>query len=91
MVSFGGMCVIMTTVGAIQNVPHNWPLEVLLNTGSNGTMANFCTFDEGIHARTVPGTRMTGVHGGQPSSQETPPENIGFPDFLPMQRIPGPI
>ena len=54
-------------------------------------MANIRALPKGAHAKTVPGTKVTGVHGGRVLNQEVLLEDIGFPEFSPTQRIPGPI
>ena len=79
------------TVGLVQNVPNSRPLKVLFDTGSDKTMANIRILPKGAHAKTVTGTRVTGVHGGKLLNQEVLLSDIGFPEFSPTQRIPGPI
>ena len=74
-------------VGAIQNVPCNQPLKVF-DAGSNGTMANFGIIDERVHAQTLPGTKTTGMHGGQQLNQEILLEQSSFAEFSPTQRTP---
>lgn len=54
-------------------------------------MVNMRALPKGAHAKTVSGTRITGVHGGKILNQEVLLEDIGFPKFTPTQQIPGPI
>ena len=78
------------TLGLVQNVPNNRPLKVLFNTGSDKTMANIRILPKGAHAKSVTGTRVTGVHGGKLLNQEILLSDIRFPEFSPTQHIPGP-
>jgi hypothetical protein len=50
---------------------------------------NFRALPKGANARTVTGTKVTGVHSVKPLDQEVLLEDIGFPEFSPTQRIPG--
>ena len=79
------------TVGMVQNVRNTKPLKVLFDTGSDKTMANMRILPKGAHAKTVNGTRVTGVHGGRVLNQEVLLGEVSFPEFSPTQRIPGPI
>jgi hypothetical protein len=43
------------------------------------------------NAKTVSGTNVTGIHGVKHLDQEVLLEDIGFPEFSPTQRNPGPV
>ena len=79
------------TVGRIQNTSNQAPLRVLFDSGLDKTMANESILPKGAHAKTVTGTRVAGLHGAKLLNHEILMEEIGFPEFSPTQRIPGPV
>jgi hypothetical protein len=52
---------------------------------------NLRALPKGAHAKTVTSTSVTGVHGARLLNKEVLLEDIGFPEFSPTQRIPGPV
>lgn len=79
------------TVGFVQRTVNPKPLRCLFDTGSDKTLFNRRALPKGANTKTVPGTQVTGIHGIHQMNQEVLLENVGFPEFSPTQRIPGPI
>ena len=79
------------TVGSLQSTSNATPLRCLFDTGSDTTLVNRRALPKGAHPKTVSGTNVTGIHGVQHLKQEVLLEDIGFPEFSPTQRIPGPV
>jgi hypothetical protein len=52
---------------------------------------NLGALPKGAHTKTVTGTNVTGVHGARLLNKEVLLEDIGFPEFSPTRRIPGPV
>ena len=79
------------TVGYLQRTSNSTPLRCLFDTGSDTTLVNRRALPKGANTRTVHGTHVTGLHGTKQLNQEVLLEDIGFPEFSPTQRIPGPV
>ena len=77
--------------GQVQRVASTYPLRVLFDSGSDVTLFSVRALPTRVHAKTVEGNKVVGVHGLKFLNQEVTLEDIVFPEFSATKRVPGPV